>query len=271
MTALNTAPIKPYFIKESSKMSTKQVLKIDNLSIGYNTAPICTDIQFSVHSGDICCIIGPNGSGKSTLLSALCRQLSPISGEILLDGNPIDTISNKDFAKKVSILTTQRPRTDLTTCREIVESGRYPYTGMFGRLSGDDRIAVDRAMREAAVSELADQFFSEISDGQKQRVMLAKAFAQETDLLILDEPTSFLDVRYRLEFLESLSEKVQRDGISVVMSVHEIDIAGKIADTVVCLGGGRMQACGGAEIVTDELVQRVFRVDKGLYRKWAGA
>lgn len=249
--------------------TTKQVLKINNLSIGYNTTPICTDIQFSVQSGEICCIIGPNGSGKSTLLSTLCRQLPPISGEILLDDNPIETISNKDFAKKVSILTTQRPRTNLTTCREIVASGRYPYTGMFGKLSDDDHAAVDRAMREAAVTELADQFFSEISDGQKQRVMLAKAFAQETDLLILDEPTSFLDVRYRLEFLESLSEKVQRDSISVIMSVHEIDIVAKIADTVVCLGDGKMQACGGAEIITDELVQRVFQVAGELYEKWA--
>ena len=251
-------------------MPATPILEVKNLTIGYGAKSVCTDIHFFLQPGEICCVIGPNGGGKSTLLSTLCRQLPPLSGEILLENMPVETILAKDFAKKAAILTTRRPRTELTTCREIVESGRYPYTGTFGLLSDDDHAAVDLAMREAAVTELADALFSEISDGQKQRVMLAKAFAQETELLILDEPTSFLDIRYQLEFLQSLSKKVRQDKLSVVMSMHEVETAAKIADTVVCLGDGKMQACGRAEIVTDKLIQKLFHIDATLFGqlKW---
>ena len=241
-------------------MSASPVLETKKLTIGYGTKTVCTGIDFVLRRGEILCVIGPNGGGKSTLLSTLSRYLPRISGSILLHGVPIETIPAKELAKELAILTTEHPYTGLSTCREIVESGRYPYTGMFGRLSDSDHAAVALAMREAAVTEFADQFFSELSDGQKQRVLLAKAFAQETGLLILDEPTSFLDIRYRLEFLELLSEKVRQDKLSVIMSMHEIDTAAKIADTVVCLGDGKMRSCGGADILTDTLIRDLFHI-----------
>ena len=241
-------------------MIKQPLLTVENLSVGYGTRVVCSGIHFTSNAGEICCIIGPNGCGKTTLLSTLYRQLAPLSGSILLHGADLTHISAKDFAKQAAIVTTHRPRTGRTTCREIVEIGRYPYVGLFGKLSERDHAAVSSAMQDADVADLAEQYFTEISDGQKQRVLLAKAFAQDTKLLLLDEPTSFLDIRYRLEFLEVLSQKIKRTGLSVVMSVHEIAIARQTADTVVCLGDGRMQACGKPDLLTDERIRALFQL-----------
>lgn len=244
------------------------LLDVNGLAIGYGRHTVCHGISFRLDRGEILSVIGPNGSGKTTLLTTLYRQIPPLAGEIRLLGQGVSDFASRDFARTAAILTTNRPTLSLTTCREIVESGRYPYTGKLGFLSENDKSSVSLAMDEAGVSDLAEMNFSKISDGQKQRVMLAKAFAQSTPLLILDEPTSYLDIRYQTEFWEILTKKVRHDNISVIMSVHELSVIKKISDTVLCLSNGKMQFCDDPMLLDDTQICRLFGADPTLYAKW---
>ena len=166
---------------------------------------------------------------------------------------------------------TSRPKTDMMTCRDVVETGRYPYTGTFGLLGENDKTAVAEAMEQTDTTELADCMFSEISDGQKQRVMLARAVCREPAILLLDEPTSFLDIHYKLTFLEMLDRLRKERNIAVVMSLHETELAAKISDTVLLLKNGECTGIGKpSELLDRHTLTEHFDIPDDLYGKYHG-
>ena len=239
-------------------MKTIKGLATDNLTIGYDS-DIITGISLSVAPGKIVTLIGPNGSGKSTLLKTVTYQLKSRGGVILIDGTDREALSTKDIATKLSMVMTASVNPDLMTCREVIESGRYPYTGLFGKLSEEDRSKVDEAIAATQTKEVADRLFTNISDGQRQRVWLARAIAQEPDVLVLDEPTSYLDIKYKTDILTKIRDLTKNRNIAVLMSVHEPEIAMKLSDTVIAVSDGKVQRIGTPEEVFEEtFIRRLY-------------
>ncbi len=247
------------------------MLEVKHICAGYGKREIAHDISFTVNGGEILTFIGQNGSGKSTLLKTLAGQIPALSGEMLIEGKNVSEMKRNDLAKLVSALLTDRPKTDMMTCRDVVETGRYPYTGTFGLLGDKDKEAVREAMEITDTEKLAENYFREISDGQKQRVMLARAVCREPKLLLLDEPTSFLDIHYKLTFLELLDRLRRGRGIAVVMSLHETELAAKISDTVLLLKNGYCTGLGKPpELLGRSVLTEHFDISAELYSKYYG-
>lgn len=200
----------------------------EGYSVGYDGKPLIRQIEIGIQKGEILTLIGPNGAGKSTILKSIAGQLGAIGGSAYLDGRELGAMSGTELARKMAVVFTERLKTELMTCEDVVATGRYPYTGHFGILTKKDREAVREAMELVHVMEIRDQDFAKISDGQRQRVMLARAICQEPEIVILDEPTSFLDVKYKLEFLSVLQELRLKRGLTVIMSLHELELAERV-------------------------------------------
>ena len=226
-------------------------LATSDLAIGYDS-DIVKDITLSVLPGKIVTLIGPNGCGKSTLLKTVTGQLKSRGGVIEVDGKNRDDLSLKEAAQRLSMVTTAKVAPELMTCREVIESGRYPYTGLLGKLSPEDLKVVEDAISLCECEEIADVAVTNISDGQRQRVMLARAIAQEPEVLVLDEPTSFLDIRYKIDILTKIRALVDTKHIAVLMSIHEPETAMRLSDTVVAMSDGRIQRIGTPEEVFEE-------------------
>ena len=238
------------------------IIRCENLTIGYNKKPLIKDINIAVKRGEIVTLIGPNGAGKSTLLKSLSRQLEPIEGSVYLDDKKLSEMSGSDLSKKVAILFTDRIKGEMMNCYDVVATGRYPYTGYFGVLGAKDREIIENTMKLVKVDDLCDKDFKKISDGQRQRIMLARALCQEPEIVLLDEPTSFLDIRHKLEFLSILEQMKEDKKLTVIMSVHELDIAQKISDRVLCLKGDKVEKFGTPEeIFTKGFIRDLFDVN----------
>ena len=205
------------------------------LAIGYGKTPLASGIALRARPGQILVLVGPNGAGKSTLLKTLAGQLAPLGGTVLLDGQDLTAYTGTARAQKLALMLPHTRRTELTTCFEFAAAGRIPYTGRLGILSDADRQAVQDALEIAGAAHLADRDFNCISDGQRQRVLLARAICQQPKVLLLDEPTSFLDIKGKIELLTILQKLAHEQGLAVIVSLHELDMAQKIADAVVCV------------------------------------
>lgn len=243
----------------------------DRLSVGYDGKPLIENIRLRVRPGEIMTLIGPNGAGKSTILKTLSRQLAPIAGAVYLDSRPIARMEDRELAQKLSIVTTERIHPERMTCRDVVSTGRYPYTGRMGVLTREDRQIVMESLAQVHGEELAELPFSCISDGQRQRVMLARALCQRPEVILLDEPTSFLDIRHKLELLDILKKLVREQRLAVVMSLHELDLAQRISDTVICVHGDRIDRCGPPEeIFTESYIHSLYGLTLGSYNALFG-
>ena len=236
-----------------------------NLAVGYAGKPVLEDVNISLNKGEIMALIGPNGAGKSTLLRTLARQLNILNGNIYLDDKDINEYKRDDFARKVAVVFTDRVKGELMTCKDVVESGRYPYTGFMGKLSDKDKQIVARVMEDVRILDIGDKDYNAISDGQRQRVMLARALCQEPEIIILDEPTSYLDVKYKLEFLMILEEMKKKSDLTVIMSVHELDLARRFADKVVCIKDGKVDREGSSsEVIEEDYINELFGISSEL-------
>ena len=241
-------------------------LQTDALSVGYNGKTLISKVALSVQRGRIVTLIGPNGSGKSTILKTIIGQLPSISGSVFLDGADMRSRSRGDVARRMAILMTARMDPELMTCRDVVSTGRYPYTGHLGVLRPEDKAIVEQSLRETDALGFADRPFQSISDGQRQRVLLARALCQQPELIVLDEPTSFLDIRYKLELLTILKRMVREEHLAVLMSLHELDLAARVSDTVVCVAGDRIDRVGPpSEIFTPDYIAALYRMEPGKY------
>ena len=236
------------------------------LSIGYHGVPVIRDIALKIQTGEIVALIGPNGAGKSTFLKTVARELPPISGQVLLEGRPLQSFSYKALSRKMAVILTERIRVELTTCRDIVATGRYPYTGRLGVLRPEDERAVDEAMDTVHALDLSERDFGAISDGQRQRILLARAICQEPELILLDEPTSFLDVRHKLDLLSILTRMARKKNITVLMSLHEIDLAEKVADKIITVKGDALFGCGTpGEIFEENRIRQLYDIENGFF------
>ena len=236
------------------------------MTVGYRGVPLIRDIALRVHRGEILTLIGPNGSGKSTILKSLIRQLALIGGTVYLDGKLLQTLPERDLARTMSVLLTEHVRPELMTCWDVAAAGRYPYTGRLGMLTREDEEKVEKAMRAVHAEELGGRDFNAISDGQRQRVLLARAICQEPEVIILDEPTSFLDIRHKLELLAILRRMAKEKGITVIMSLHEIDLAQKISDKIICVKGDAISHFGAPEtIFREDIIRELYEIDNGSF------
>lgn len=236
-----------------------RVLQTQNLSIGYAKKIIVSDVNLDVNAGEIVTLIGANASGKSTLLKTLSAQIPPLAGKIFLLEKNLASLKEKEIAPHISLVMTERIKSSSMTCREVVATGRYPYTNALGVLSSDDEKKVDSAIELVNATKISDAKFSEISDGQRQRVMLARAICQDTELIILDEPTSFLDLRYKIDLMRIVRKLAKEQGKAILMSLHELDLAKAVSDRIVCLGNGKVLKTGAStEIFQENFIQRLF-------------
>lgn len=234
------------------------------MTVGYQGIPLIKDIEISLKQGEILTLIGPNGAGKSTILKSIAGQLKLIGGDVYLGGDLLEQMTGSELAKKMSVVFTERLRTEMMTCEDVVATGRYPYTGKFGILSDEDHQVVRESMELVHVTALRAQDFTKISDGQRQRVMLARAICQQPEIIILDEPTSYLDVKYKLEFLSVLQELKRKKKLSVIMSLHELDLAERVSDRVLCVKGEYVEKFGTPEeIFVPGYINRLFEIRAG--------
>ena len=239
--------------------------KTEKLCVGYKGVPVVSDLSVEIEKGEILTLIGPNGAGKSTVLKSIARQLERIAGCVYLSDANLFEMSAKEVSTKMAVLLTERIKSEMMTCGDVVATGRYPYTGYFGVLGEEDKKAVQDAMDLVKVSDLKDCDFSCISDGQRQRVMLARAIAQEPEIILLDEPTSFLDIRHKLEFLSVLEKMKEEKGVTVIMSMHELDLAGKVSDKILCLKGEYADRFGTpAEVMEEGYIRELYGIDEEL-------
>ena len=239
---------------------------MDNLSVGYDKKALIHDICIGIKKGEIVTLIGPNGSGKSTILKSITRQLQIIGGKVYFDDRNLNSFSYKELSTRMAVVLTERMRPELMTCHDIVATGRYPYTGRLGILSREDEEKVEEAMRAVHAESLGSRDFNNISDGQRQRVLLARAICQEPDIIILDEPTSFLDIKHKLDLLSILRDMAKKKQITVIMSLHEIDLAQKIADKIICVKGDTISHFGKPEDIFKEImIKELYEINNGFF------
>lgn len=233
----------------------------EHLTVGYDRIPLIRDINLSVGRGEILTLIGPNGSGKSTILKTITRQLREVEGTVFLGKDSMQKLKDSEVSKRLSMVMTERIKTELQTGREIVASGRYPYTGRFGVLSEQDWAKVDEAIALVHAEKVQTQDFMKISDGQRQRLMLARAICQDTDILILDEPTSYLDMGFKMDILANIRMLAREKKMAIIMSLHELDLAAKVSDIIACVKGAEIDRVGTPEeIFSGDYVQKLYGV-----------
>lgn len=231
------------------------------MCVGYEKKPLIQDIDITLRQGELLSLIGPNGAGKSTVLKSIARQLRMLGGTAYIGKDDLSKIRAGELAKRMSVVFTQRVQAERKSCRDLVATGRYPYTGWLGILSKEDQRAVDAAMELTRITDIGEKDFDRISDGQKQRVMLARAICQEPEIVILDEPTSYLDMKYKLEFLLLLQEMREKRGLTVIMSLHELDFAKMVSDQILCLKGEYVERYGTPEeIFVSDFIERLFDI-----------
>lgn len=241
--------------------------RTEQMNVGYQGRPLIRNIEIGLDKGEILTLIGPNGAGKSTILKSIAKQLELIGGAVYLDKKEMSQMSGTELSQRIAVVFTEKLKTELMTCEDVAATGRHPYTGHFGILSKEDYGIIEEAMELVHVTEIRNQDFTKVSDGQRQRVMLARAICQEPEVLILDEPTSFLDVKYKLEFLSLLQELRTQKGLTVIMSLHELELAKIISDKILCIKKGYVERCGTPEeIFEPDFIKRLFNISGDCFK-----
>jgi ferrichrome ABC transporter, ATP-binding protein FhuC len=225
------------------------IISLSQLSVGYSLSyPVISDINLELKSGQLACLIGENGIGKSTLLKTLTGFLPKLNGSLLLDNRDIESFSQRELARQVSIVLTQKPDVQNLTIEEIIGLGRSPYTGFFGRLREEDRKVVDDAIATMGIEKLRGRMIQTLSDGERQKVMIAKALAQETPVILLDEPTAFLDFPSKAETFQSLQRMAHERDKLILLSTHDLELAVRFADSLLEVKARTLKAVSVAEV-----------------------
>ncbi|MBU5926806.1 iron-enterobactin ABC transporter ATP-binding protein [Enterobacter sichuanensis] len=234
-------------------------LRGENLTLGYGKKIIARDLSVAIPDGHFTAIIGPNGCGKSTLLRTLSRLMTPVTGSVLLDGEQIQRFASKEVARRIGLLAQNATTPGDITVLELVSRGRYPHQPLFTRWRKEDEEAVNRAMRATGITDLAQQSVDTLSGGQRQRAWIAMVLAQETAIMLLDEPTTWLDISHQIDLLELLSELNRTQGYTLAAVLHDLNQACRYATHLIALRDGEIVAQGAPkEIVTPELIARIY-------------
>jgi iron complex transport system ATP-binding protein len=237
-------------------------LETKQLTLAYEGAPVVRNLDLGIPAGKITVLVGANGCGKSTLLRGLARLLKPKSGMVYLDGKEIVRLKSKTVAKKLGMLTQSPIAPEGLTVRDLVTMGRYPYQNWLQQWSKEDEQKVAEALEITAMRKLADRSLDKLSGGQRQRAWIAMILAQDTDILLLDEPTTFLDLSHQVELLDLLQELHESKGKTIVMVLHDLNLACRYADYLVAVHQGKVYATGTPErVMTEEMVQEVFGLE----------
>ncbi|MEI7073189.1 Fe(3+) dicitrate ABC transporter ATP-binding protein FecE [Pectobacterium versatile] len=240
-------------------------LTTQNLTAGYGDKRILDGLSLSLPAGKITALLGPNGCGKSTLLKCFAKLLTPESGTIQLNGKSLSTFSARQLSRHLALLPQQHLTPEGITVRDMVAYGRSPWLSLWGRLSPDDRQRVQLAMEKTHIVDLADKRLTDLSGGQRQRAFLAMLLAQDTPVVLLDEPTTYLDINHQVELMKLLRE-LNQAGKTVVTVLHDLNQASRYCDHLVMLADGRVMAEGSPhEVMKPELLQRVFSIDAEIH------
>lgn len=243
-----------------------------DLAVGYDGKVLIDNINIKIKKGQITTLIGPNGSGKSTILKTITKHLEKVAGTVYINKKDVKSLSDKDIAKSLSVVLTERISTEYMTCEDIVGLGRYPYTNNFGTLTQEDRDIVKDCLEQVEAFDLKDRDFLTLSDGQKQRILLARALCQQPEIIVLDEPTSFLDVHHKIKLLNILRKMAKEKNILVIMSLHEIDLAPKISDMIMCVKGSRIKHYGTPEeVFKEKIIEELYNLESGRYNLLFGS
>ena len=243
-------------------MTTTHTLAAEELTLGYGERTVIEGLDLTVPAGAITAIVGANASGKSTLLRSMSRLLAPRAGQVLLDGRAVHRMPAKELARTLGLLPQSPLAPEGITVADLVGRGRHPHQGIFSRWNREDDLAVAAALEATQTTELAERAVDELSGGQRQRVWIAMALAQQTDLLLLDEPTTFLDVSHQIEVLDLLTDLNRRRGTTIVMVLHDLNLAARYADHLVALESGRIHAAGDPSgVLTEDCVRAVFGLE----------
>lgn len=243
-------------------MTRDRTLAAETVTLSYGDRTVLDGLDLAITPGRITAIVGANGCGKSTLLRSLARLLPPGTGRILLDDSEIQTLPSKEVARIIGLLPQSPVAPEGIVVADLVGRGRHPHQGLLARWSTRDYEAVADALDATDTSDLADRAIDELSGGQRQRVWLAMTLAQDTDILLLDEPTTFLDVAHQIEVLDLLTDLNQQRGTTIVMVLHDVNLAARYSDVLVAVRNGRVHASGAPrDIVTPALVHEVFGLD----------
>lgn len=241
---------------------TAHALTVTQLTAGYGESDILTDLDLAVPPGKITVIVGANACGKSTLLRAMSRLLTPRHGQVLLNGKSVHNTPPRELAQTLGLLPQSPIAPEGITVADLVSRGRHPHQGLFSRWTKRDDEAVQAALDATRTADLADRPVDELSGGQRQRVWLAMALAQETEILLLDEPTTFLDINHQIEVLDLLTDLNHARETTVVMVLHDLNLAARYADHLVAVSGGRIHVAGPPEaVLTEETVRQVFGLE----------
>ncbi len=241
---------------------TDHLLVATGLSAGYDNTVILHGLDLTVPPGKITVIVGANACGKSTFLRTLSRLIAPSQGQVLLDGKSIHRTSSRDLARTLGLLPQSPIAPEGITVADLVSRGRHPHQSLFSRWTRQDDEAVDSALAATKTFDLAERPVDELSGGQRQRVWIAMALAQQTDILLLDEPTTFLDINHQIEVLDLLTDLNRMRGTTVVMVLHDLNLAARYADHLVALADGRVHITGTPEdVLTEETVWHVFGME----------
>ena len=238
-----------------------EILKTSALSIGYDSKTIASDINVTLSEGDIIALIGPNGAGKSTLFKTFSTHIKPVGGKIELFGKDLLSYTPKERAKLLGIVLTERPDDMFLKVFDVVAAGRYPYTGMFGKLNENDENEIKVSLELVGVNLLADRVFNTLSDGEKQKVMIAKAIAQNTPIIMLDEPTAFLDYPSKIELFSLLKKLSKEQKKAILFSSHDLELLLRYTDNLWIMAKDRPFAAGqSSELLKSGVIKEYFNL-----------
>jgi iron complex transport system ATP-binding protein len=233
-------------------------LKTVDLRVGYGSHSVCSPVNFAVGQGELIGIVGINGIGKSTLLRTLAGFQPAISGELFLDGTPLENFTQTQLAQKISVVLTEPIAAKNMAVHELISLGRQPYTNWLGRLSDQDKIQIDRALELLHLQDLKDKKCSALSDGQLQRVLIARAMAQSTDIMLLDEPTTHLDLYHKVEILKILKTMAHKLSKSIIYTTHDIALAIQLCDKILILNNQQNPYNQPCNLILDKHFERLF-------------